>query len=128
MHKISKGHRSQDQFNLHVLVYYRRADVLLYSANINWDERMTALSEFNSVEMRVLGVVKDVLGLDELPQNLECSISEELALDSLDQLSLFMALEDEFGGRIKEEDAEKITTLRDIVEYIQNWNNTVPNA
>jgi acyl carrier protein len=102
--------------------------MLLYLANINWDGRMTALTEFNSVEMRVLGVVKDVLGLDELPQNLECSISEELALDSLDQLSLFMALEDEFGGRIKEEDAEKITTLRDIVEYIQNWNNTVPNA
>mgnify|MGYP000482354663 CR=1 FL=1 len=62
-----------------------------------------------------------VLGLDELPQNLECSIAEELALDSLDQLSLFMALEDEFGGRIKEEDAEKISTLRDIVDYVQKW-------
>ena len=89
---------------------------------------MTLQAELDSVETRVLGVVKDVLGLDELPQDLECSISEELALDSLDQLSLFMALEDEFGGRIKEEDAEKISTLRDIVEYIQNWMNTAPNA
>ncbi len=89
---------------------------------------MTALTELNSVETRVLGVVKDVLGLDEIPQDLECSISEELALDSLDQLSLFMALEDEFGGQIKEEDAEKISTLRDIVDYIQNWTNSVPNA
>jgi len=76
----------------------------------------------------VLTVVKDVLGLDEVPQSLECSITEELALDSLDQLSLFMALEDEFGGRIKEEDAEKISTLGDIVEYIQNWMKSAPDA
>jgi len=89
---------------------------------------MPVLTEIHSVETRVLTVVKDVLGLDEVPQSLECSITEELALDSLDQLSLFMALEDEFGGRIKEEDAEKISTLRDIVEYIQNWMKTAPDA
>ena len=89
---------------------------------------MTAATEVRDVETRILTVVQDVLGLDELPKNLECSIAEELALDSLDQLSLFMALEDEFGGRINEEDAEKISTLRDIVEYVQKWVNTAPDA
>ena len=89
---------------------------------------MTMLTDVQSVEGRVMTVVKDVLALDEVPQSLECSITEELALDSLDQLSLFMALEDEFGGRIKEEDAENISTLRDIVEYIQNWMKTAPDA
>jgi len=89
---------------------------------------MTTLTEHHNVETRVLAVVQDVLGLEELPQNLECSIADELALDSLDQLSLFMALEDEFGGRIKEEDAEKISTLRDIVEYVQQWMNAAPDA
>ncbi len=89
---------------------------------------MTALTELRTVETRVLAVVQDVLGLEELPQNLECSIAEELALDSLDQLSLFMALEDEFGGRIKEEDAQNISTLRDIVEYVQKWMNAAPDA
>ncbi len=89
---------------------------------------MTALPELHTVETRVLTVVQDVLGLEEPPKNLECSIAEELALDSLDQLSLFMALEDEFGGRIKEEDAEKISTLRDIVEYVQKWMNAAPDV
>ena len=89
---------------------------------------MTAVTELDDVETRVLTVVQDVLGLDEVPQDLECSIAEELALDSLDQLSLFMALEDEFGGHVKEEDAEKISTLRDIVEYVQKWVKTAPDA
>ena len=86
------------------------------------------MTELDDVETRVLTVVQDVLGLDEVPQDLECSIAEELALDSLDQLSLFMALEDEFGGHVKEEDAEKISTLRDIVEYVQKWVKTAPDA
>ncbi len=88
---------------------------------------MPPSTELHKVEARVLSVVKDVLGLDEVPQDLECSITEELALDSLDQLSLFMALEDEFGGRIKEQDIERIHTLGDIVEYVQNWMNQVSN-
>jgi acyl carrier protein len=43
---------------------------------------------------------------------------EDLGADSLDLLSLFMALEDEFGGTISEEDTEGLTTLRDIVACI----------
>lgn len=73
-----------------------------------------------TIETRVLRVVQDVLALDELPRDLDVSIASELALDSLDQLSLFMALEDEFGGRIREEDAEQINTLRDVVSYVRD--------
>jgi len=81
---------------------------------------MSAVLESENVEARVLRVVKEVLGLDDEPRDLDLSISKELALDSLDQLSLFMALEDEFGGRIREEDAERINTLRDVVEHVRN--------
>ncbi|MFT5446729.1 MAG: acyl carrier protein [Gammaproteobacteria bacterium] len=81
---------------------------------------MSAVLESENVEVRVLRVVKEVLGLDDEPRDLDLSISKELALDSLDQLSLFMALEDEFGGRIREEDAERINTLRDVVEHVRN--------
>ena len=81
---------------------------------------MSAVVHSQGVEARVLRVVKEVLALDEEPRDLDLSISKELALDSLAQLSLFMALEDEFGGRIREEDAERIRTLRDVVEYVQN--------
>lgn len=79
---------------------------------------MSSRTDIDAIESRVLRVVKEVLALDEEPQDLDCSISKELALDSLDQLSLFLALEDEFGGQICEEDAEQILTLRDVVEYI----------
>ena len=81
---------------------------------------MSAVLETENVELRVLRVVKEVLGLDDEPRDLDLSISKELALDSLDQLSLFMALEDEFGGRIREEDAERINTLRDVVEHVRH--------
>ena len=80
---------------------------------------MGAVPDSKSIESRVFCVVKEVLGLDDEPRNLDVSISKELELDSLDQLSLFMALEDEFGGRIHEEDAERITTLRDVVEHVR---------
>lgn len=71
------------------------------------------------IEGRVLDVVKEVLGLDEAPSDLDAPIHEVLVLNSLDQLSLFMALEDEFGGRIDEDDAARITTLRDVVEHVR---------
>jgi len=80
---------------------------------------MSAVMQTDSIESRVLKVVTEVLALDEQPRDLDLSIARELALDSLDQLSLFMALEDEFGARIREEDAERIATLRDVVEYIR---------
>jgi acyl carrier protein len=81
---------------------------------------MSTVLEAEKIEIRVLRVVQEVLGLDDEPSDLDLSISKELALDSLDQLSLFMALEDEFGGRIREEDAERIHTLRDVVEHVRN--------
>ena len=89
---------------------------------------MSAVLEPESVESRVMSVVKEVLGLEDEPRDLDLSISKELALDSLDQLSLFMALEDEFGGRIREEDADRIATLRDVVDHIRNRMSAAPNG
>lgn len=88
---------------------------------------MGSVLEAGNIEARVLCVVKEVLGLDEEPRDLDLSINKELALDSLDQLSLFMALEDEFGGRIREEDAERISTLRDVVEHVRERMKTTSN-
>ena len=84
--------------------------------------------ESQTIESRVLCVVKEVLGLNDEPRDLDLSIAKELALDSLDQLSLFMALEDEFGGRIHEEDAARITTLRDVVDHVREKMSTAPKA
>lgn len=81
---------------------------------------MAATAPERTVESRVLGVVREVLNLDEEPKDLDVSIAGDgLALDSLEQLSLFMALEDEFGARIRQEEAEQISTLREIVDCIR---------
>lgn len=81
---------------------------------------MVESSEQASVETRVLSVVKEVLAIEGDPPALDSSLIEDLGADSLDLLSLFMALEDEFGGSISEEDAEGLSTLRDIVECISD--------
>lgn len=88
---------------------------------------MSVVMELKSIESRVLHVVKEVLGLENEPRDLDVSISKDLAVDSLDQLSLFMALEDEFGGRILEEDAQRISTLRDVVEHVREQMSSAPD-
>jgi acyl carrier protein len=79
---------------------------------------MGSSEEQSSVETRVLSVVREVLAIEGEPPALDSSLVEDLGADSLDLLSLFMALEDEFGGTISEEDTEGLSTLRDIIECI----------
>jgi acyl carrier protein len=79
---------------------------------------MVSSKEQSGVEARVLSVVTEVLAIEGEPPALESSLIEDLGADSLDLLSLFMALEDEFGDTISEEDTEGLATLRDIVECI----------
>ncbi len=77
-----------------------------------------ALSE--QIELRVLTVVREVLALEGDGPSLDSSIDADLGADSLDQLSLFMALEDEFGGKISEDEAASLVTLRDVVRYVHD--------
>ena len=79
---------------------------------------MVSSNEQSSVETRVLSVAQEVLAIDGDPPSLDSTLIEDLGADSLDLLSLFMALEDEFGGTISEEDTEGLATLRDVVECI----------
>ncbi len=79
---------------------------------------MVSSKEQSGVEARVLSVVTEVLAIEGEPPALDSSLIEDLGADSLDLLSLFMALEDEFGGTISEEDTEDLATLGDIVECI----------
>ncbi len=71
------------------------------------------------VERRVLAVVKDVLALDGATLGLDASIEEDLAANSLDRVTLVMALEEEFGGELPEKDVQQIKTIRHIVDYIE---------
>lgn len=68
---------------------------------------------------RVKRIVVDRLGVEEGQVSLEASFKEDLGADSLDVVELVMELEDEFDLEISDEDAEKITTVGDVVKYIQ---------
>lgn len=68
---------------------------------------------------RVKRIVIDRLGVDEDQVTLEASFKDDLGADSLDVVELVMELEDEFDLDISDEDAEKITTVGEVVSYIQ---------
>lgn len=72
----------------------------------------------SDVEARVKGIVVDLLGVDEDRVTADARFREDLEADSLDLVELIMAFEEEFGGEITDEDAQKITTVGQAVDYI----------
>ncbi len=70
------------------------------------------------VERRVIEIIVEQLGVSEEEVTLEASFVDDLGADSLDLVELIMALEEEFGLEISDEDAEKIQTVQDVVNYI----------
>jgi len=68
---------------------------------------------------RVKKVIADQLGLDAKEITMESSFVDDLGADSLDIVELIMALEEDFDIEIPDEDAEKITSVGNIVEYIR---------
>ena len=67
---------------------------------------------------RVKKIIVDQLGVEEDLVTSEASFVDDLGADSLDTVELVMALEEEFGLEIPDEDAEKITRVREAVDYI----------
>ncbi|MGZ3637491.1 MAG: acyl carrier protein [Ktedonobacterales bacterium] len=64
-------------------------------------------------------LIADQLGVDEAEVKEDASFTEDLNADSLDLVELIMSLEEQFKLQISDEDAEKITTVGEAVEYIQ---------
>jgi acyl carrier protein len=71
-----------------------------------------------SVADRVKAIIVEQLGVNEDQVNEDASFQEDLGADSLDQVELVLALEEEFGVEIPDEDAEKIHNVGDAVKYI----------
>lgn len=69
---------------------------------------------------RVKRIVVERLGVEESEVTPEASFKDDLGADSLDVVELVMELEDEFDLEISDEDAEKITTVGEVVNYIQS--------
>ncbi|WP_096189162.1 acyl carrier protein [Evansella halocellulosilytica] len=69
---------------------------------------------------RIAKIVSERLGVDESEVKPEATFKEDLGADSLDVVELVMELEDEFDLEISDEDAEKISTVGDVINYIDN--------
>ena len=71
-----------------------------------------------NIEARVKKIVAEQLGVNEAEVKIDSSFVADLGADSLDTVELVMALEEEFECEIPDEEAEKITTVKQAVDYV----------
>ncbi|MBK6742796.1 MAG: acyl carrier protein [Hydrogenophilales bacterium] len=72
----------------------------------------------SDIEQRVKKIVSEQLGVNEADVKIDSSFVDDLGADSLDTVELVMALEEEFECEIPDEEAEKITTVKQAVDYV----------
>ena len=74
----------------------------------------------DNIEQRVKKIVAEQLGVNEADIKINSSFVDDLGADSLDTVELVMALEEEFECEIPDEEAEKITTVQQAIDYVNN--------
>ena len=74
----------------------------------------------SSIEEQVKSIVAEQLGVKEDEVTNDASFVDELGADSLDTVELVMALEEEFETEIPDEDAEKITSVQEAIDYVNS--------
>jgi len=72
-----------------------------------------------SIEERVIKIICEQLDVDPKDVTPESSFVDDLGADSLDQVELIMAMEEEFGISISDDEAQKITTVKDAIAYVK---------
>ena len=73
----------------------------------------------NSIEQRVVDIIVEQLGVNADQVSPEAKFIEDLGADSLDTVELVMALEEEFGQEIPDDEAEKLQSVGDVIKYIE---------
>ena len=69
---------------------------------------------------RVRAIIVEQLGVDPTDVTMEASFRDDLEADSLDLVELIMAFEEEFGGEISDEQAQKMSTVGEVVEFLDS--------
>jgi acyl carrier protein len=83
---------------------------------LKWSEAMAE----KSIEQRVKDIIVKQLGVNPDQVTPEAKFIEDLGADSLDTVELVMALEEEFGNEIPDEQAEKLQSVGDVIKYIED--------
>lgn len=86
-------------------------------ANPLWEEVKPKMAD--AIFNKVKAIIVDQLGVEEGDVSAESSFIDDLGADSLDIVELIMALEEEFNIEVPDEDAEKLQTVQDAVNYIK---------
>ncbi|MGO8760551.1 MAG: acyl carrier protein [Desulfobaccales bacterium] len=71
-----------------------------------------------AIDEKVIDIIVDKLGVDRSEATPEAVFVDDLGADSLDLVELIMAMEEEFGMEIADEDAEKLRTVQDVISFI----------
>jgi acyl carrier protein len=87
-------------------------------AAFSWNQKGSIRIAMSDIEVRVKKIVADQLGVAEADVKNESSFVDDLGADSLDTVELVMALEEEFGTEIPDDEAEKITTVQLAIDYV----------
>lgn len=74
----------------------------------------------DSTHEKVIGIIAELLGVEESEVTMESKFREDLEADSLDLVELIMRFEEEFGGEISDEEAQSITTVGQAVKFIED--------
>jgi acyl carrier protein len=82
--------------------------------------KLGKVKQMENIEQRVKKIVAEQLGVNESEIKIESSFVNDLGADSLDTVELVMALEEEFETEIPDEEAEKITTVQQAINYVQS--------
>jgi len=72
----------------------------------------------NEMQQKVVNIISNQLGVEKDLVTLDANVVDDLGADSLDVVELVMALEEAFDLEIPDEEAEKIRTVKDIIEYL----------
>ena len=78
------------------------------------------LSNMSEISEKVTSIIVDKLGVEESEVTNDASFTNDLGADSLDTVELIMALEEEFDTEIPDEDADKIATVQNAIDYINS--------
>ena len=71
-----------------------------------------------AIDEKVIDIIVDKLGVDRSEATPEAVFVDDMGADSLDLVELIMAMEEEFGMEIADEDAEKLRTVQDVISFI----------
>ena len=71
-----------------------------------------------AIDEKVIDIIVDKLGVDRSEVTPEAVFVDDLGADSLDLVELIMAMEEEFGMEIADEDAEKLRTVQDVINFV----------